>query len=187
MTSVDKKTLFVRRNYDATTEHLAKTEYAFYEILARSNNFNQFRDLMMESLANRPSVEQLNDNAGTGRKYVKDTPADDIFGYGPHQEEEIHDLMVKEEKFDDNLSSIPYFDNIETVTKSFPRRFQRPHMYLNEDGTYTSETEFALKYPLKKSVSQSSKQPDLFEGLQIHSQLKGGKMKNTRKNRKPRK
>jgi hypothetical protein len=182
MTSVDKKTLFYRPVYNATTEHLEKTEYAFYEILTRSNNFNQFRDLMMEFLANRPSVEQYNDIRGTGRKYVKDTPKDDIFGFGPHHVKEIDDLADKEEKFDDNLGSIPYFDNIETVTKSFPRRFQRPHMYLNEDGTYTSETEL---YPLKKSVSQSSKEPDLFEGLQIHSQSKGGKK--TRKTRKSRK
>ena len=67
MTSVDKKTLFVRRNYDATTEHLQKTEFYFYEILTKSNNFNQFRDLMMEFLANRPSVEELHDLKGIGR------------------------------------------------------------------------------------------------------------------------
>ena len=170
MTSVDKKTLFYRPQYNATTEHLEKTEYAFYEILARSNNFNQFRDLMMEFLANRPTVEQSNDYAGTGRKYVKDTPADDLFGYGPHQHEEIDDLMVKEEKFDENLSSIPYFDNIETLTKSFPRWFQRPDAYEKEH---------------LKVDSQSSKEPDLFEGLQIHSQSKGGKK--TRKTRKSRK
>ena len=186
MTSVDKKTLFVRRNYDATTEHLANTEYNFYEILTKSNNFNQFRDLMMEFLANRPTVTQSNDNAGTGREYVENTPADDLFGFGRHHNDEILELKDKEEKFSDNLSSFPYFDNIEQVTKPFPPYSKRPYMYSNGDGTYTSEKELALKYPLKKSVSKSPEQPDLFEGLQIHSQPKGGKNK-TRKNRKPRK
>jgi len=186
MTSIDKKTLFYRPQYNATTKHLAKTEYTFYDILARSNDFNQFRDVMMEFLANRPTVEQLNDNAGTGRKYVKDTPANDIFGYGPHQEEEINDLMDKEEKFDHKLSSIPYFDNIETVTKSFPRSFQRPHVYLNEDGTYISETEYEIKYPSKKIGSKSPEELDLFKGLTIHQPTKGGKNK-THKTRKSRK
>jgi hypothetical protein len=44
-------------NYDPTTTHLYRTEVGFYEILTKSNDFNQFRDLMMEFLANRPSVQ----------------------------------------------------------------------------------------------------------------------------------
>ena len=153
--------------YNATTQHLYRTEVGFYEILTRSNNFNQFRDLMMEFLANRPSVEQYNDIRGTGRKYVKDTSAHDFSGFGPHHMKEIEDLEDKEEEFDYNLGSIPYFDNIETVTKSFPRNFQRPYTYE------------------KELLKTDTKQPDLFEGLQIHSQSKGGKK--TRKTRKSRK
>ena len=174
-------------NYDPTTEHLHRTELGFYEILTKSNDFNQFRDLMMEFIANRPSVQELHDLKGIGRwnsqSYKRLSESDKE--YVREEEERISDLEGKEQAFDDKLGSIPYIDNIDTLTKSFSPYFSRPHMYLNEDGTYTSETEFALKYPLKKSVSQSSKEPDLFEGLQIHSQTKGGK--NTRKNRKTRK
>jgi hypothetical protein len=46
---------------------------------------------------------------------------------------------------------------------------------------------YIILIPLPRGLKKDTKQPDLFEGLQIHSQLKGGKMKKTRKNRKPRK
>jgi len=158
-------------NYDPTTTHLYRTEVGFYEILTKSNDFNQFRDLMMEFLANRPSVQELHDLKGIGRwnsrSYKRLSESDKE--YVREEEERISDLEGKEQAFDDKLGSIPYIDNIDTLTKSFSPTFQRPHTYE------------------KELLKKDTKQPDLFEGLQIHSQLKGGKMKKTRKNRKPRK
>ena len=160
-------------NYDPTTTHLYRTEVGFYEILTKSNDFNQFRDLMMEFLANRPSVQELHDLKGIGRwnsqSYKRLSESDKE--YVRKEEERINDLESKQEAFDEKLDSIPYIDNIDTLTKSFSPTFQRPGW-----GTYEKEL-------LKKDT----KQPDLFEGLQIHSQSKGGKIKKTRKNRKPRK
>ena len=158
-------------DYDPTTTHLYRTEYYFYEILTKSNDFNQFRDLMMEFLANRPSVQELHDLKGIGRwnsrSYKRLSESDKE--YVREEEERMSDLEGKEEAFADKLGIIPYIDNIDTLTKSFSPNFQRPDTYE------------------KELLKKDTKQPDLFEGLQIHSQLKGGKMKKTRKNRKPRK
>uniref|UniRef100_A0A6C0D2N8 Uncharacterized protein n=1 Tax=viral metagenome TaxID=1070528 RepID=A0A6C0D2N8_9ZZZZ len=187
MTSVGERIpniISSRPIYDLTTEHVSRTDVFFYEILTKSNDFNQFRDLMMEFLANRPNVVESHDAHGTGRwNFRKLTEQDKE--YVSKEQLRIWDLEEKEEIFYEKLDSIPYIDNIETVTKSFPPRFQRPPMYLNEDGTYTSETEYLAKYPLKKSVSKSPEELELFKGLTIHSQSKGGKK--TRKIRKSRK
>ena len=152
MTSVLKPIFKSRSIYNPTTAHLRQTEDNFYEILTKSNDFNQFRDLMMEFLANRPNVEQINDYKGTGKKYSEDGTGS---GFGRVEFDEIDTLEGKEQEFDEKLDSIPYIDNIDTLTKSFPPAFQRPHTY-----------------------KKDTKEPDLFEGLQIHSQTKGGKIKN---------
>lgn len=168
MTSVDKHFVPSNRRYDKTTEHVSISDFYFYDILTRSNDFNQFRDLMMEFLANRPSVEERNDIHGTGKWDFRKLSEQDK-KYVDEEQQRVWDLD-KVDDFHEKLSSIPYFNNIETVTKSFPLNFQRPDAYEKEH---------------LKVNSQSSKEPDLFEGLQIHSQTKGGK--NTRKNRKTRK
>ena len=72
MTSVGKPIFKSRSIYNPTTTYLRETEDNFYEILTKSNDFNQFRYLMMEFFANRPNVEQINDYNGTGKKYSKD-------------------------------------------------------------------------------------------------------------------
>jgi hypothetical protein len=166
MTSVGKPIFKSRSIYNPTTMHLSKTESNFYEILTKSKDFNQFRYLMMEFLANRPSVEQANDYRGTGKKYSEDGIGE---GFGNVELEKIDTLLGKEEEFDEKLNSIPYIDNIDTLTKSFPPEFKRPDTYE------------------KELLKKDTKQPDLFEGLQIHGQSKGGKIKKTRKNRKQRK
>lgn len=169
MTSMGKIVSY-ERDYDETIQHIDSLDYYFYDILTRSNDFNQFRDLMMEFLANRPNVKERHDAAGTGKWNFRKLSEQDKEKVSKDQLR-IWDSN-KEDEFGDKLESIPYFDNIETVTKSFPLNFQRPHAFEKEH---------------LKVNSQSSKEPDIFEGLQIHSQLKGGKNKKTRKNIKPRK
>ena len=111
--------------YDQTIDHIWNSDYSFYEILTKSNDFNQFRDLMMEFLANRPDVRERHDADGTGRYNFKKLSEEDK-KYVSDQQQRIWDLEEKAEIFNEKLDSIPYIDNIEQVTKSFPHSFQRP-------------------------------------------------------------
>ena len=112
-----------RPMYDQTTIHVWHSDYSFYDIFTRSNNFNQFRDLMMEFLANRPNVQERHDIRGTGR-YNFNKLSEEDKNYVSDEQQRIWDLEEKEDNFTEKLNSIPYIDNIEQITKSFPHSFQ---------------------------------------------------------------
>ena len=84
--------------YDQTTDHISQSDYSFYEILTRSNDFNQFRDLMMEFLANRPNVKERHDAHGTGRYNLKKLSEEEK-EYVSDQQQRIWDLEKKRRIF----------------------------------------------------------------------------------------